>query len=221
MIQKAVFVSCLFIAGNAWSGGHFDVDDAFTLDPGRCQYETWWARSKTDASHATHLGPACRIGPAEIGLGVDRVRGPDEPQNIISPQLKWTFIDAGNDGTVSAAIVMGFARDFAQHGKPGHQFLLPVSLRASNDLLIHVNLGTDWSTTEGVRSQRRGLAAEWAWTEQFTLISERNLASGRWTSGAGLRLAVAPLLSLDISLARSGPDSVRTFVIGVNHEFGR
>ena len=221
MIQKAVLVSCLFSACNAWAGGHFDVDDAFTLDHGQCQHETWWARSKADASHTTHFGPACRVGPVEIGLGIDRMRGPAEPQNIISPQLKWAFVDAGVDGTVSAAIVSGFARDFAQSGRPGRQVLLPVSLRASNDLLIHLNLGTDWSTTDGVRSRRRGLAAEWTLAERFTLISERNLASGRWTSRLGMRLALAPLLSLDISGARSGPDSVRTFVIGVNHEFGR
>jgi hypothetical protein len=54
-----------------------------------------------------------------------------------------------------------------------------------------------------------------------SLIAERNRAFGLWTSRAGVRLSLTPLISIDVSAARTGPEGVRSFVIGLNHEFSR
>jgi hypothetical protein len=43
---RMLAASCLAFASlGAHAAGHFDVDDAGTLDPGQCQYETWWGRA--------------------------------------------------------------------------------------------------------------------------------------------------------------------------------
>ena len=63
----------------AWpAGGHFDVDDAAMVEPGRCQVETWWLRAPAAVTTLLHLGPACRVGPLELGLNLDRVAATGE-----------------------------------------------------------------------------------------------------------------------------------------------
>jgi hypothetical protein len=52
-----------------------------------------------------------------------------------------------------------------------------------------------------------------------SLIAERNRAAGLWTSRIGGRFSITPLISVDVSTSRTGPQGVRGFVIGLNHEF--
>src|SRR4051812_1392182 len=85
------------ISGVVWAGsahaagGHFGVDDAGILDLGTCQVETWWERAD-HASSVLHLGPACRVGPVELGINVDRIQPRDHgPQTPVSVQAKWAL----------------------------------------------------------------------------------------------------------------------------------
>jgi hypothetical protein len=50
---------------------------------------------------------------------------------------------------------------------------------------------------------------------------ERNRAFGSWTSRLGARVSITPLISIDLSAARTGPGGARSFSVGLNHEFGR
>lgn len=83
---------CAFAGEGAWAAGHFDVDDAATLDPGQCQYETWWGRTGVEPVTGFHIGPACRIGPVELGLNLDRLSVQGLHSATGGPQLKWTFL---------------------------------------------------------------------------------------------------------------------------------
>ena len=56
------------------AGGHHAVDDAAILEPGECQVETWADRERGGDRTLVHVGPACRIGPLEIGVNLDRTR---------------------------------------------------------------------------------------------------------------------------------------------------
>ncbi|MDP9990288.1 hypothetical protein J2W30_001321 [Variovorax boronicumulans] len=217
--------SCAMASLGAEAAGHFDVDDAGTLDPGQCQYETWWGRTGVEPVTGFHIGPSCRVGPVELGLNVDRLSVQDV-QRVHSitagPQLKWTFLGQAADAPLSAAVSMGTVSDLRRGGRMGGQFVVPVTWRPVDSLQLHANLGADWALGSGVRTPRGGLAAEWALTDVVSLIAERNRASGAWTSRVGGRFSLTPLISVDISASRSRPlggRSVTGFVVGLNHEF--
>ncbi|REM67973.1 hypothetical protein DSI38_08340, partial [Mycobacterium tuberculosis] len=65
------------------------MDDASTLDPGQCQYETWWGRTGVEPITGFHFGPACRVGPFELGLNLDRTSVDGVHSVTGGPQLKW------------------------------------------------------------------------------------------------------------------------------------
>ncbi len=71
------------------AGGHHAVDDATILEPGQCQVETWADRERGSGRTLVHLGPACRIGPVELGLNLDRTRTSGSDAAMAGgPQLK-------------------------------------------------------------------------------------------------------------------------------------
>ncbi|VTU40175.1 hypothetical protein H4CHR_04991 [Variovorax sp. PBS-H4] len=222
MIRRALAVLLWLAAASAQAGGHFDVDDAGMLDPGRCQYEFWGTRVRSAHSTLWHLGPACRVGPIELGFNIDRISVPGDTVHALGPQLKWTFLGQAPEARWSAAVSMGLASQLPRRGgRSGGQFVVPVTWRATDSLMVHANLGADWATGSGARTARRGLAGEWALNGTVSLIAERDRASGLWTSRVGARVSITPLMSIDLSAARTGPGGVRSFSVGLNHEFGR
>ena len=219
MVRQVLFVFLWLLAASARAGGHFDVDDAGTLDPGQCQYEVWGGRFGVDKVTDYHPGPACRVGPVELGLNIDRFSVPGEHAYVLGPQVKWTFLGQNPEARLVAAVSGGLSFDVTRGGHTGKQLVLPVSWHALDSLWIHANIGADWATDTGERSGRGGLQAEWALDDSVSLIFERFRSFGVWTSRGGLRYSITPLISIDISAARSGPQGVWGYVIGLNHEF--
>jgi hypothetical protein len=211
--------ACVLASAGAQAAGHFDVDDAGTLDPGQCQYETWWGRTGPEPVTGLHVGPSCRVGPVEMGLNFERLSAEGVRSVVAGPQLKWNFFGSAADAPLSAALSLGAAFELKRGGRAGGQLVLPVTWRPTSTLQIHANLGADWATGTGVRTARGGLAAEWALDDKLSLIAERSRASGLWTSRIGGRFSLTPLISVDISASRTGPQHVRGFVVGLNHEF--
>jgi hypothetical protein len=101
----------------------------------------------------------------------------------------------------------------------GGQFVVPLTWRPLESLQIHANAGADWANGTGARTPRGGIGVEWALNDTVSLIAERNRAAGLWTSRIGGRFSITPLISVDVSTSRTGPQGVRGFVIGLNHEF--
>ncbi|WP_179107004.1 hypothetical protein [Variovorax sp. KK3] len=223
MIRRACLLPLCLAAAAAQAGGHFDVDDAGTLDPGQCQYELWGQRFRQTQTTIWHLGPACRIGPFEVGLNIDRFSVAGAHSHVVGPQVKWTFLGQAPDARWSAAmsVSVGVQRPRHADGRTGGQFVVPVSWRATDSLTVHANLGTDWAPGTGARTDRGGLAGEWALNSSVSLIAERNRAFGFWTSRVGARYSITPLISIDVSTARVNPGGVRVVTVGLNHEFGR
>lgn len=211
--------SCSLASLGAQAAGHFDVDDAGTLDPGQCQYETWWGRTGTEPVTGFHIGPACRVGPVELGLNFDRLSVEGVHTVTGGPQIKWNFLGQAADAPFSAAVSMGTVSDLRRGGRMGGQFVVPLTWRPTSSLQVHANLGADWALGTGVRTPRGGVAVEWAWNDTVSLIAERSKAAGVWTSRIGGRFSITPLISVDVSASHSGPRGVRGFVIGLNHEF--
>jgi hypothetical protein len=222
-MRRYLFFILLWIAAaTARAGGHFDVDDAFTLDPGQCQYEAWYGRFGTEQSTDIHLGPACRVGPVELSFNFDRYSTPGLYGVVIGPQVKWTWFGQEPDSTLVAAMSAGLNFDVTHSSSTGGQILLPVSWRALDSLWINANLGADWSTVGGERTSRGGLQGEWALNDKVSLMFERFRAFDVWTSRVGARFNVTPLISIDVSAARTTAEgSPWVYVIGLNQEFRR
>lgn len=200
------------------AGGHFDVDDAAVVEPGRCQYETWLVRAPAASATVFHLGPACRVGPLELGLNYDRASTPNGLRSSVGPQLKW-IVDP-LFGVFAAGLAWAAAHDLDRGGRPAHTLYVPVTWTASDRLSVNANLGADWDFT-GQRDRRVGLSAEFAVHEKLTVIAERIRVAGDWTSRLGARVMLGEVISIDLSVARTGPNAIRSYVIGLNHDFAR
>lgn len=212
----------LLQAGAAQAGGHFDVDDAGTLDPGRCQVEAWGGHATRQSIDFGHLGPACRVGPVELGLNLDMARAPADRLDLLGPQLKWTFLGQAADATFSAALSLGASANLSQGGGHwGGQWALPVSWKPLEPLQLNANVGQDWDPRDGTRTPRGGVGVDWAVHPQLTLVVERNRAFALWTTRAGLRWQINAGLSLDASVARIGTQGARLYILGLNQEFSR
>ena len=222
MLAASCLLLGLGIGTGAQASGHFDVDDASMLDAGQCQYETWWGRTGVEPVTGFHFGPACRVGPVELGLNFDRASVDGIHSVSGGPQLKWTFYGQAPDASLSAAVSMGAVFDLKRGGRAGGQFVVPVTWRPFDSLQVHANVGADWATGTGVRTSRMGAAVEWALNDTVSLIAERNRASNAWTTRVGGRFSLTPLISVDVSTSRTrlpGMQGMRGFVIGLNHEF--
>ncbi|MDM0020749.1 hypothetical protein [Variovorax saccharolyticus] len=209
------------LALQAQAAGHFDIDDAGTLDPGQCQYEVWGGRFGAAPVTDYHLGPACRVGPVELGFNIDRALVPGERAWGAGPQLKWTFMGQQEDARLSAALFFSAVWDVTHGGRAGGQFVVPVTWRALDSLYVNLNLGYDWTPGSGERTGRGGQQGAWEVNDKLWLVFERFRAVDVWTSRAGLRFNLTPTLSVDLSAARSGPDRVRGYAIGLNQVFER
>jgi hypothetical protein len=221
MAQRILAPLLGVLALQAHAAGHFDIDDAGTLDPGQCQYEVWGGRFGTAPVTDYHIGPACRVGPVELGFNIDRALVPGEQAWGAGPQLKWTFMGQQEDARLSAALFFSAVWDVTHGGRAGGQFVLPVTWRALDSLYVNANLGYDWTPGSGERSGRGGLQGAWEVNDKLWLVFERFRAADVWTSRAGVRFNLTPTISVDVSAARSGPERVRGYVIGLNQVFER
>jgi len=198
------------------AGGHFDVDDATVVDPEHCQIETWWLRSPSESAHALHLGGACRAGPVEAGLNIDRSHIDGGTQTAIGPQIKWVADPLFQ--RLSAGIVWALSIDTKGDHGPAHTVYLPLTLWSGESVQLHLNGGIDW--TAGARSTRRwGAAAEWAANDKVSVILEHSLIAGVQTSRLGSRFNLTPSLSLDLSIAHRSSAGSPGYAVGLNRDF--
>ena len=206
----------LALAGSAASamGGHFDVDDAFVLAPERCQVELWTLQG--ESLHSAHLGPACRAGPLEVGVILERLSGGGLADRIAGAQLKavTNWLPDVNVGLVAAA-----SRDTTK-GVNLLTAYVPLTWSLSNALQVHANLGVDRLGERG-RSRRVGIAGEWAFADGITLLAEHFSALDLTLTRCGLRIALGEQASLDLSAARVSNTGNRLWGLGLNFEFGR
>jgi hypothetical protein len=162
-------------AASTHAGGQFDVDDARILDPGHCQYELWMNRVPSEKATLWHLGPACRVGPIELGLNIDDLAVDGRHTQLAGPQLKWTFFGSAPEATLAAALALSAVFASPQGGHAGGQFVVPVTWQATDALQVNFNLGIDWLPGSGASTIRSGLNGEWALNDVLSLIAERNM----------------------------------------------
>ena len=163
-------------AATAQAGGHFDVDDAGMLAPGECQYEVWGGHGTPRSIDFAHLGPACRVGPVELGLNVDWAKGDFDRVDLLGPQVKWVFFGQEEGASLAVALSVGAVYDVRKDGRWGGQLILPLTWQALPSLAVNANLGFDWASVDGIRTGRGGLGIEWAFHPELSLLAEQNRA---------------------------------------------
>ncbi|HEU5294733.1 MAG TPA: hypothetical protein VFU71_08080 [Burkholderiaceae bacterium] len=211
----AVAIVCVLAAHTAAAmGGHFDVDDASVLAPGRCQVELWALHG--EEARLGHVGPACRVGPVELGLSLERVSGDDGRVNLVGAQIKWVTtlwpqVDAG--------IAVSALRDTTR-GRELYTVYAPVTWSLSRAVQLHANVGGD-RNGEGRHTSRLGVAGEWTIDERFTLLGERFRLLDAIATRAGVRIALGEQASIDVSGARISGSGNRVWGLGLTVEFGR
>jgi len=186
------------------AGGHHAVDDAAMLDPGQCQIETWFDHETGNARTLLHAGPACRIGGVELGLSVDRVRLDGAGTTTVGgAQLKWAR-EIGNGWSTGVALAVA-GQDRLPHDL-GSTVVVPVTWKASETSLIHLNAGRDFRQHQPDTSHA-GAALEWAPLSAWSFVAERFRESGAnfWRTGA--RWSLTPSTNVDLSRARGLNDS--------------
>ncbi len=133
-------LSLLAMPGHA--GGHFDIDDAGTLDPGQCQYEVWGGRFGTARGHRLPPGPCMpgRAGRARLSTSTaPRCRASMPMASVRSSS--WTFTEQPDKTDLSAALFFSAVWDAPHGGRAGGQFVVPVTWHALDSLWINANLG--------------------------------------------------------------------------------
>ncbi len=215
----AVFL--LAVGGRAAhaAGGHHSVDDAALLEAGRCEVEVWYERHGGNRRSLANAATGCRVGPVELGVGVDRARDAGVGKtNTVSPQLKWATPIGGR---WSAGVVVAGAWQDRSPGYLGSSLIVPLTWQPADGWSVHVNAGRDF--LPGARdTHRAGAAIEWTAAPNWTLVGERYREGGADYGRAGLRWAPSDSLSVDLSRAHSsGGDAPAWWTLGVNWVFGR
>jgi hypothetical protein len=201
------------------AGGHHAVEDAALLEPDQCQVETWLERESGERRRRlAHAGPACRVGPVELGLDLNRERTKGTGNVAeMSPQLKWArqLSDAWAFGVVLSTTW----QDTEPH-RAGSSLVVPLTWQPAAAMLIHVNIGRDFRRGER-DSNRAGAAVEWAASSRWSVVAERFREADADYWRAGARYALNPMVSLDLSRTRGLREAGAWWTLGVNWEFDR
>ena len=200
------------------AGGHHAVDDAEILDPDSCQLELWIDRASGGRGTLLHAGSACRVGPVELGLNLDRFHADGsgtETAGVL--QLKWAreLVPGLSAGMALAVAVRDHSPNFL-----GTSIVLPFSWQASESLRVHVNAGRDF--VHGAADfSRSGVAVEWNPSERWSLLAERFREVGLDFWRAGVRYAPRPDWSVDLSRAQGLAGAPDRWALGLSFAFSR
>lgn len=202
------------VSGAAAAGGHFEVDDAALLAPQRCQVEAWALRG--EVLRLAHVGPACRVGPVEVGMALERLSEDSQHDAIVGAQVKWATALAPQ---LDVGLVASASRDTTR-GVNLWTAYAPLTWSVSDALQLHANLGGDSLGDRGP-TKRLGVGVDWALDQRFTVLAERVWALDVAATRVGLRVAVGESASIDASGARLSGSGNRIWGLGLTFEFDR
>lgn len=216
----ALGLACLLgVMPAAWgAGGHHAVDDAAMLEPDACQLDFWIDKAAGSGGTLLHAGPACRLGPVELGLNLDRFHAEGSGTTTTGGlQLKWARELAGG---LSAGIVVSVAARDHRPNFLGMSVVLPLTWQAGESLRVHVNAGRDF-VKGAANVSRSGAAIEWSASAVWSLVAERFREGGRDFWRAGVRYAPHPDLSVDLSRAQGLSGAPDRWALGLTSAFAR
>lgn len=207
--------SLLAWAGQAQAGRPLGTDDASTAEAGQCQVEAWVERRRGAADGANVVAPACGLLDG-LELGGDHTRLPGDPAaaRAANVGLKWVP-DAWALDTPLGALALGLKASLGYEQPPAAAWrrsnaglLGLATLRATDTLALHANLGPVRGADDASTTTQLSLAVAWtphpAWLLfAETLANDRPAATGGTQNTLGGRWWwVADRLGLDITASR-------------------
>jgi hypothetical protein len=169
--------------GVSAAGGHHAVDDAELLDPGVCEVEGWWSQGRGQRA-LLHAGSGCRIGPVELGLGVDQDRDDEGTVRPWSLQAKWAA-----EVRPGLKVGMSLSPSWTPKIRPRERAVVWTGLvtgAIGEQVRWHANLGRAW-TWPGTSETRLGVSADWSFRPGWQVMVERYKQDGGHQARAGLR----------------------------------
>lgn len=186
-------------------GGHYAVDDAALVEPGRCELEGWYARADGDNDDYTVVGACNPWGNLELGLGASRLQTAGERDTVAEVGAKLLFRELTPGGFgwgLAVATTYGGALERLE----GAAAYLPLSVDVAEGLVLNYNLG--WAhERDGDDAAIWGVNGIYQLAPGWGLIAE---AYGTHRGGtelqAGLRYEIGPA-RLDLGYGRARADS--------------
>ena len=180
------------------AGGHHAVDDATILDPGQCELEGWYVRSRA-REDALHMGPNCRVGPVEVGVALERSRADGAYETGSAAQVKWATPIGESPWRAGLSITPQW-RHAGGTAYAGTTVVTLVTWNVNERWTAHANLGRD--LLRGAPGEaRRGLAMEWTPIERWSFVGERYQEQRTHLARVGARWNVTPEWTVDVSRA--------------------
>lgn len=215
-MERAAVVLMLWLAVAASAhaaGGHYAVDDAVIVAPGRCQIEAWFTTTTRDHDEL-HVLPACNpTGNVELTLGVVHEDQAGSRRVLIEPAVKTLFRDLESEdwGWGLAAAVL---YDTSAGRVDGATTYVPLSVLLHDTVLAHYKAGIGYDRAARETEILWGIGSEVELAFDFSVVAEIfGTHRGGTTFQGGLRRAIGPgLLDLSYGRTRRGDD---WFTIGI------
>jgi hypothetical protein len=199
------------------AGGHYAVDDAVLVDPGRCLIEAWHARADRNNTDYTVL-PACNpAGKLELGMGLSRIQEAGDYDTQVEFYAK-TVAREVQLGSYGWGVAVSSTWGGALQRSESAAAYVPLSVHLIEPLLLHFNAG--WADERGAdHAAIWGSGADYSLAPRVNLIAEiYGTHRGGTELQAGLRYSAgAGVVDLSYGRARAtGRDDWVTVGVGWN-----
>ena len=218
--------ACALLPVMAHAGRPLSSDDASTADTGTCQLESWVERAGRDRAWA--IAPACGIAKGmEVGADYTLPHPRDTLRATGGLAFKWVpegWLCSTPAGELNFGVKLNASLDHPS-GAGWHRsetsLLALATLKPSDALAVHANLGAAHEHTSRTTATLLNLAIAWTPSEQALLFAEIQANSKRDvfggtvnTSGARWWL-VKDRFGLDLSASRQvGTDIGTRWTLG-------
>lgn len=202
-------------AGSASAGRPLGTDDASTADAGSCQVEAWAERSRGAADGVFVVAPACGLlDGLELGGDHSWSQAGQGPARAATLGLKWVPAAWASD-TGFGPLALGLKADLGYEQPAGQGWrrsgaglLGLATLKPSDSLALHVNVGPLHSADSGRPTTHLRLALAWVPQAAVLLFAETQANDRPATSGntfntlGGRWWLLADVLGLDLTASR-------------------
>lgn len=227
LLHRGLALGLCALAPLAQAGRPLSTDDAATADAGTCQVETWHERAGTD--RALVLAPACGVVPGvEVGFDSSWLTPRDVVRQEAGLAVKlvpaaWKLHTPVGELNFGLKFAAGWLKPAADKWQGNETTVLGLaSLKASEQVGVHLNLGAARDRSSSTQASVLNLALVWAPQSSYLVFveaqgnSKKDVFGGTVTSAGARWWLVHEKLGLDFTASReSGGASASRYSVGL------
>ena len=210
----------------AMAGRPLSTDDAATADAGTCQVETWHER--TGSERALVVAPACGLMPG-LELGLDSTW--PTPRDVVRQEAgvavklvppSWKLDTAAGELNFGLKLAGGWLKPAAAKWQGSEVSVLGLaSLKASEQVSVHANVGAARDRASSEKATLLNLAVAWAPRESFLVFAEaqgnskKDVFGGTVTTAGARWWLVHEKLGLDLTASRESGGGSKRYTVGL------